>query len=79
METLGIPQPTIFYVRYCVAGDETNRRGPGTKSASKSHALKNCFSRATVPLRIAPAREHDRHFLCHLKLPGESAEAYDKS
>jgi hypothetical protein len=52
--------------------------GSRKKGGIKVHALMNAFSGVTEFVRITAAKEHDRHFLYHLKLPVNSWVVFDK-
>lgn len=52
--------------------------GSRKKGGIKVHALMNAFSGVTEFLRITQAKEHDRKFLHHLKLPAQSFVVFDK-
>jgi len=52
--------------------------GARKKGGIKVHALMDAFSGVTEFLRITEAREHDRRFLYHVKLPANSFIVFDK-
>lgn len=52
--------------------------GSRKKGGIKVHALMDAFSGVTEFLRITEAREHDRKFLYHVKLPANSFIVFDK-
>jgi hypothetical protein len=52
--------------------------GSRKKGGIKVHALMDAFSGVTEFLRITEAREHDRRFLYHVKLPANSFIVFDK-
>jgi hypothetical protein len=53
--------------------------GSRKKGGLKVHALMDAFSGVTEFLRITAAREHDRKFLYHIKLPANSFIVFDKA
>ena len=53
--------------------------GSRKKGGIKVHALMDAFSGVTEFVRMTPAREHDRKFLYHLKLPARSWIVFDKA
>ncbi len=52
--------------------------GSRKKGGIKVHALMDAFSGVTEFLRITQAKEHDRKFLYHIKLPAKSFIVFDK-
>lgn len=52
--------------------------GSRKKGGIKVHALMDAFSGVTEYLRITEAKEHDRKFLYHIKLPANSFIVFDK-
>lgn len=52
--------------------------GSRKKGGIKVHALMDAFSGVTEFVRITAAKEHDRKFLYHLKLPANSFIVFDK-
>jgi hypothetical protein len=52
--------------------------GSRKKGGIKVHALMDAFSGVTEFLRITAAKEHDRKFLYHIKLPANSFIVFDK-
>ena len=53
--------------------------GGKRKGGIKVHAMMDAFSGVTEFVRMTPAREHDRKFLYHLKLPANSWLVFDKA
>ncbi len=53
--------------------------GSRKKGGIKVHALMDAFSGVTEFVRITAAKEHDRKFLYHLKLPANSFMVFDKA
>lgn len=53
--------------------------GSRKKGGIKVHALMDAFSGVTEFLRITAAKEHDRKFLYHIKLPTNSFIVFDKA
>ncbi len=53
--------------------------GSRKKGGIKVHALMNAFSGVTEFLRITEAKEHDRKFLYHIKLPANSFLVFDRA
>lgn len=53
--------------------------GSRKKGGIKVHALMDAFSGVTEFLRITAAKEHDRKFLYHIKLPANSFIVFDKA
>ncbi len=53
--------------------------GSRKKGGIKVHAMMNAFSGVTEFVRMTAAREHDRKFLYHLKLPANSWLVFDKA
>ena len=53
--------------------------GSRKKGGIKVHALMDAFSGVTEFVRMTAAREHDRRFLYHLKLPAGSWIVFDKA
>ncbi|MEO5976214.1 MAG: IS4 family transposase [Chryseolinea sp.] len=53
--------------------------GARKKGGIKVHALMDAFSGVSEFLRITAAKEHDRKFLYHLKLPTNSFIVFDKA
>lgn len=54
--------------------EDTKRKG-----GLKVHAMMDAFSGVTEFVRITAAREHDRRFLYHLRLPANSWLVFDKA
>lgn len=52
--------------------------GSRKKGGIKVHALMDAFSGVTEYLRITAAKEHDRKFLYHIKLPANSFVVFDR-
>src|SRR5580698_4406133 len=52
--------------------------GARKKGGIKVHTLMDAFSGVTEFLRITEAKEHDRKFLYHIKLPANSFIVFDK-
>ena len=52
--------------------------GSRKKGGIKVHTLMDAFSGVTEFLRITQAKEHDRKFLYHVKLPAQSFIVFDK-
>lgn len=52
--------------------------GSRKKGGIKVHALMDAFSGVSEYLRITEAKEHDRKFLYHIKLPANSFIVFDK-
>src|ERR1043165_5239093 len=53
--------------------------GARKKGGLKVHAMMDAFSGVTEFVRMTEAREHDRKFLYHLKLPANSWLVFDKA
>jgi hypothetical protein len=53
--------------------------GSRKKGGIKVHALMDAFSGVTEFLRITEAKEHDRKFLYHIKLPANSFLVFDRA
>lgn len=53
--------------------------GSRKKGGIKVHALMDAFSGVAEFLRITAAKEHDRRFLYHIKLPSNSFIVFDKA
>jgi hypothetical protein len=53
--------------------------GSRKKGGIKVHALMDAFSGVTEFLRITEAKEHDRKFLFHIKLPANSFLVFDRA
>ena len=53
--------------------------GARKKGGIKVHAMMNAFSGVSEFVRMTEAREHDRKFLYHLKLPANSWLVFDKA
>jgi hypothetical protein len=53
--------------------------GSRKKGGIKVHALMDAFSGVTEFIRITAAKEHDRKFLYHIKLPANSFIVFDKA
>jgi len=53
--------------------------GSRKKGGIKVHALMDAFSGVTEFLRMTAAKEHDRKFLHHIKLPADSFIVFDKA
>ena len=53
--------------------------GSRKKGGIKVHALMDAFSGVTEFLRITQAKEHDRKFLYHIKLPANSFLVFDRA
>lgn len=53
--------------------------GSRKKGGIKVHAMMDAFSGVTEFIRMTPAKEHDRKFLYHLKLPAGSWIVFDKA
>lgn len=53
--------------------------GARKKGGIKVHAMMNAFSGVAEFVRMTEAREHDRKFLYHLKLPANSCLVFDKA
>jgi len=53
--------------------------GGRKKGGIKVHAMMDAFSGVTEFVRMTEAREHDRNFLYHLKVPAGSWLVFDKA
>jgi len=53
--------------------------GSRKKGGIKVHSMMDAFSGVVEFARITAAREHDRHFLLHLKLPANSFIVFDRA
>jgi len=75
-----IDSTTIRLFSDILSGVGRNRQDGGKrKGGIKVHALMNAFSGITEFVRMTAAREHDRKFLYHLKLPANSWLVFDKA
>lgn len=75
-----IDSTTISLFSDMLQGVGRNRLdGSRKKGGIKVHAMMDAFSGVTEFLRITAAREHDRKFLYHLKLPADSWLVFDKA
>lgn len=75
-----IDSTTIRLFSEILQGVGRNRLdGSRKKGGIKVHALMDAFSGVTEFTRITAAREHDRKFLYHLKLPTNSWIVFDKA
>ena len=74
-----IDSTTIRLFSEILRGVGRNRLDGGRKKGGiKVHAMMDAFSGVTEFVRMTPAREHDRNFLYHLKLPEKSWIVFDK-
>lgn len=75
-----IDSSTIQLFSELLRGVGRNRLDGGRKKGGiKVHALMDAFSGVTEFVRMTEAREHDRKFLYHLKLPAGSWLVFDKA
>jgi hypothetical protein len=75
-----IDSTTISLFSDMLQGVGRNRLdGSRKKGGIKVHAMMDAFSGVTEFIRITAAREHDRKFLYHLKLPADSWLVFDKA
>lgn len=75
-----IDSTTIQLFSEILQGVGRNRLdGARKKGGIKVHALMDAFSGVTEFVRITPAKEHDRRFLYHLKVPAASWLVFDKA
>lgn len=75
-----IDSTTISLFSDMLQGVGRNRLdGSRKKGGIKVHAMMDAFSGVTEFIRITAAREHDRKFLYHLKLPAGSWLVFDKA
>jgi hypothetical protein len=75
-----IDSSTIQLFSEILQGVGRNRLdGARKKGGIKVHALMDAFSGVTEFVRITAAKEHDRKFLYHLKLPTASWLVFDKA
>jgi len=75
-----IDSTTIQLFSEILQGVGRNRLdGARKKGGIKVHALMDAFSGVTEFVRITAAKEHDRRFLYHLKLPAASWLVFDKA
>lgn len=75
-----IDSTTIRLFSEILGGVGRNRQDGGKrKGGIKVHALMNAFSGIVEFVRMTAAREHDRKFLYHLKLPVNSWVVFDKA
>jgi hypothetical protein len=75
-----IDSTTIQLFCELLRGVGRNRLDGGRKKGGiKVHAMLNAFSGVTGFVRMTEAREHDRKFLYHLKLPANSWLVFDKA
>ena len=75
-----IDSTTIRLFSEILRGVGRNRLDGGRKKGGiKVHAMMDAFSGVTEFVRMTAAREHDRKFLYHLKLPAESWIVFDKA
>jgi hypothetical protein len=74
-----IDSTTIRLFSEILRGVGRNRLDGGRKKGGiKVHAMMDAFSGVTEFVRMTPARDHDRNFLYHLKLPEKSWIVFDK-
>lgn len=74
-----IDSSTIQLFSEILRGVGRNRLdGARKKGGIKVHAMMDAFSWVTEFVRMTEAREHDRRFLYHLKLPANSWLVFDK-
>jgi hypothetical protein len=75
-----IDSTTIRLFSEILSGVGRKRQDGGKrKGGIKVHALMNAFSGVVEFVRMTAAREHDRKFLYHLKLPVNSWVVFDKA
>lgn len=75
-----IDSTTIQLFSEILRGVGRNRLDGGRKKGGiKVHAMMDAFSGVTEFVRMTAAREHDRRFLYHLKLPADSWLVFDKA
>ena len=75
-----IDSTTIQLFSEILRGVGRNRLdGARKKGGIKVHAMMDAFSGVTEFVRMTAAREHDRKFLYHLKLPANSWIVFDKA
>lgn len=75
-----IDSTTISLFSDMLQGVGRNRLdGSRKKGGIKVHAMMDAFSGVTEFIRITAAKEHDRKFLYHLKLPAGSWLVFDKA
>lgn len=75
-----IDSSTIQLFSEILRGVGRNRLdGARKKGGIKVHAMMDAFSGVTEFVRMTEAREHDRKFLYHLKLPANSWLVFDKA
>lgn len=75
-----IDSTTIQLFSELLRGVGRNRLdGARKKGGLKVHAMMDAFSGVTEFVRMTEAREHDRKFLYHLKLPANSWLVFDKA
>jgi hypothetical protein len=75
-----IDSTTIQLFSEILRGVGRNRLDGGRKKGGiKVHAMMDAFSGVTEFVRMTAAREHDRRFLYHLKLPANSWLVFDKA
>jgi len=75
-----IDSTTIQLFSEILRGVGRNRLDGGRKKGGiKIHAMMDAFSGVTEFVRMTAAREHDRRFLYHLKLPADSWLVLDKA
>lgn len=75
-----IDSSTIQLFSEILRGVGRNRLdGARKKGGIKVHAMMDAFSGVTEFIRMTEAREHDRKFLYHLKLPANSWLVFDKA
>jgi hypothetical protein len=75
-----IDSTTIQLFSEILRGVGRNRLDGGRKKGGiKVHAMMDAFSGVTEFVRMTSAREHDRNFLYHLKLPANSWIVFDKA
>ena len=75
-----IDSTTIQLFSEILRGVGRNPKDPSKKKGGiKVHAMMDAFSGITDFVRMTAAREHDRGFLYHLKLPANSWLVFDKA
>lgn len=75
-----IDSTTIRLFSEILSGVGRKRQDGGKrKGGIKVHAMMDAFSGVTEFVRMTAAREHDRKFLYHLKLPANSWLVFDKA
>lgn len=75
-----IDSTTIQLFSEILRGAGRNRLDGGRKKGGiKVHAMMDAFSGVTEFVRMTAAKEQDRHFLYHLKLPADSWIVFDKA